>query len=236
MAQRDDSDFDAYAAGYDAALARGLVLSGEGKEYFARGRLRWLANCLQRIGFRPANVLDFGCGTGTSIPLIVDILGADSVVGLDASRRALEVAAKSLGEKPVRFVPADRYRPAGDMDLVFTNGVFHHIEPEDRPAALAVIERSLRPGGILAFWENNPLNPGTRWVMRRIPFDRDARPITGGGAARLLRPSGLEVLRTDYLFVFPRVLRACRRLEPWLCRLPIGAQYQILARKSRSPE
>lgn len=47
--------------------------------------------------------------------------------------------------------------------------------------ALAVVDlvrRSLRPGGVFAFWEINPWNPGTRHVMSRIPFDRDAIMLT----------------------------------------------------------
>ena len=41
--------FDRYAENYDAALDRGLSASGEGKEYFARGRVEWLA---RRLGER----------------------------------------------------------------------------------------------------------------------------------------------------------------------------------------
>ena len=35
------SEFDAYAAEYDAQLARGISISGEDKNYFARGRVVW---------------------------------------------------------------------------------------------------------------------------------------------------------------------------------------------------
>jgi hypothetical protein len=44
------SDFDHYALHYEAALARGLVLSGEGKNFFAEGRVTWLAKCLEQSG------------------------------------------------------------------------------------------------------------------------------------------------------------------------------------------
>jgi hypothetical protein len=33
------TEFDAYAATYDAALAQGISISGEDKNYFARGRI-----------------------------------------------------------------------------------------------------------------------------------------------------------------------------------------------------
>ena len=91
-----------------------------------------------------------------------------------------------------------------------------------------VIRRALKPGGLFAFWENNPWNPGTRYVMSRIPFDRDAITLTPPEAWRLLQGCGFEILRTDFLFVFPRFLGWLRRLEPRMSSLPCGAQYMVL--------
>jgi hypothetical protein len=67
--------------------------------------------------------------------------------------------------------------------------------------------------------------------MRRIPFDRDAVPLPASETRRLLHMRGFEVLRIDFLFIFPRTLRWFRSLEPTLSRLPLGGQYQVLARK-----
>jgi hypothetical protein len=50
-------------------------------------------------------------------------------------------------------------------------------------------------------------------------------------ARRLLETGGLQILRTDYLFLFPRMLKLFRGLEPLLARWPLGAQYQVLCRK-----
>ena len=61
--------------------------------------------------------------------------------------------------------------------------------------------------------------------MHRIPFDRDAIMMSSRVAHRLLSSQGFEVLRVDYLFVFPRILRTLRFLEPALSRLPLGAQF-----------
>ena len=48
----------------------------------------------------------------------------------------------------------------------------------------------------------------------------------------LLTQEGTEILSTDFCFVFPRPLMLLRFLEPRLTHPPLGAQYQILARKS----
>src|SRR5262249_33285054 len=48
------ASFDGYAQNYDAALNQGLAVSGEDKGFFARGRIAWLARCLDLLQFRPA--------------------------------------------------------------------------------------------------------------------------------------------------------------------------------------
>jgi len=52
-----------------------------------------------------------------------------------------------------------------------------------------------------------------------------------GSRTRLLRRAGFEVIRTDHLFIFPRQLAFLRPLEALVSRLPIGGQYQVLARR-----
>jgi hypothetical protein len=105
------------------------------------------------------------------------------------------------------------------------------VPPDERQEQLKYIFGSLRKGGLFAFWENNPWNLGTRIVMSRIPFDRDAKTITAGAARRMLKRTGFQVLRTDFLFIFPHFLRWLRPLEALATRFPFGAQYQILCRK-----
>jgi SAM-dependent methyltransferase len=223
--------FDSYAQDYETALDQGISLSGEAKLFFARGRVALLASHLQRLGFRVDTVLDFGCGTGSSTPYFVEFLQAGSVIGLDLSAKSLELAQQLYASLPARFLLPQQYSPSGAVDLAFCNGVFHHIPPPEREAAVKYIADCLRPGGLFALWENNPWNPGTRWVMSRIPFDRDASTLTARATRTLVRSAGLQVLRTDYAFVFPRVLRFFRGVEPYLRPLPFGGQYQVLCRK-----
>jgi SAM-dependent methyltransferase len=227
----DSAQFDRFASSYDSDLAEGIGVSGEDKFYFVYGRLNWLQRRLGELGFRPSAAMEFGCGTGSNVPPLVEVLGVDSAVGVDVSSKSLEFARSTFGSERVRFLDSRQYQPAGELDLAFCNGVFHHIPPSDRPASLRYVYRSLKAGGIFALWENNPWNPGTRYVMSRIPFDRDAVTLSAPHARRLLKSHGFEVLRTDFLFMFPRRLSWLRPLEPALSRLPLGAQYQVLARR-----
>jgi SAM-dependent methyltransferase len=227
----DPKMFDAYAAEYDAALQQGLSVSGETKDYFARGRITWLAKGLTRIAEEPQSVLDFGCGTGTSSRLFRETFPLAQVLGVDVSAKSLDVARRLHSNLGIKFASLTEYRSEERFDLAFCNGVFHHIPPHERPGAVNFIFRSLRPGGLFALWENNPWNPGTRIVMKRIPFDRDAIPLSPFKALRLLRTGGFQMVQTDFLFIFPRILKCFRGIEPLLSRLPLGAQYQILCRK-----
>ena len=226
-----DSAFDEYADHYGDALGRGLRLSGESSDYFALKRVQWLGRAITALGIEVSSVLDYGCGTGATTRLLKETLHAASATGVDVSSRLLDIARREHSLPGVSFLHTQELQPAGQFDVVYTNGVFHHIAPGERPSAVDYAARCLRPGGLLAFWENNPWNLGARWIMSRISFDRDAVMLSSRQARGLLRSAGLAELRVDYLFVFPRVLRLMRPLEPRLSGWPLGAQYMVLARK-----
>ncbi len=229
-------EFDRYAKNYDEALAQGISVSGEDKDFFARGRVDWLARCLKSLGMEPKSVLDFGCGTGSAAPHLCELLKPATLTGADISEQSIALARRQYGNASVNFETIREFKsaaPAAQFDLAFCNGVFHHIPLEQRTAAAKCVYDSVRPGGLFAFWENNPWNPGTRYVMSRIPFDRDAIMVSALEARRLLRAGGFEILRTDFLFIFPRALSWFRGIEPAISRLPFGAQYQVLCRKSK---
>jgi SAM-dependent methyltransferase len=227
----DQIAFDVFANSYDEALSQGISISGEDKDFFAEGRIRWLLRYLDDSKMESLAVMDFGCGTGSATPHIINFLNPHSVTGVDVSTASLIQATNNHGSESASFLLLNEYLPNETIDLAYCNGVFHHIPREDRLASIDYVYRSLKPGGLFSFWENNPLNPGTRFVMSRCPFDKDAIPLTSFHAKRLLEKCGFKILRIDFLFIFPRVLRHLRVLEPLLSRFPLGAQYQILCTK-----
>lgn len=223
--------FDEIAEQYDAVLNEGLSVTGETKDYFARARVRWLHGRLSALGVSPRSILDFGCGTGSAIPLLRDAFSPDRIVGADISEASLREARRRHQDAATTFCDIRELGPEERFDLVFTNGVLHHIPPADRPGTWAAIARWMASGGFFALWENNPRNPGTRWVMSRLPFDRDAVPLVPGECRRAARDVGLDVVATDHLFFFPAILRWLRPLEPHLRGVPLGGQYMVLCRK-----
>jgi len=225
--------FDQYAGNYELALSNALAPSGESREYFAEGRVEWLKRCLMQLGVQPRNVLDFGCGDGSTTPVLLRVLGAEFCNGVDVSPKSLEVARKHFATDRIRYELLADLQADSQMDLAYCNGVFHHILPEERLDALALIRDVLKPGGYFAFWENNSWNPATRYVISRCPFDKDAVLLSPLEARRLLTSAGFEIARTDFRFIFPHALRRLRRIEDFVYGLPLGAQYQILCRRSR---
>jgi SAM-dependent methyltransferase len=215
---------------YEADLNRGISLSGETKEYFVQGRLDILRDRLLKLGAdQPKSILDFGCGTGDSAIHLAKLWPEARVVGVDTSESLISVARLgSSGIESCEFHLVEQ-TPCGErFDLVYCNGVFHHIPPSERAAALRWIRSRTAPDAYFSLWENNSWNPGTKWVMRRIPFDRDASPISPVGAVGMLKRNGFGILTVDYAFFFPRCLAALRPIEKWMQSLPLGAQYQVL--------
>ena len=231
-AGKNPSSFDAYAGNYEAALAQGLSLSGENRDFFARRRVELLTQRLLALNVQPASIMDFGCGDGSSTPNLLNIPGAKQILGTDLSADSIKLAEQRFSRPNIKFQTLNEHLAESTFDLVFSNGVFHHIPPVERPAAITKIYNALRPGGLFALWENNPWNPGTRLVMSRIPFDRDANTLTYRRTNRLLRAGRFEIITTHFAFYFPRPLASLRFLETFLTKIPLGAQYLLLGRKT----
>ncbi|MFP6873998.1 MAG: class I SAM-dependent methyltransferase [Verrucomicrobiales bacterium] len=227
----NNPEFDNFADHYDAALMRGLRLTGESKSYFARKRICLLADNMENLSAKTASVLDFGCGTGSTTPFFRQHLNADTITGIDPSDKSLVAARKKHGSTTSTFINTRIFKIKSGCDLAYCNGVFHHIQIADRIAAASQVFDSLKPGGYFSFWENNPWNPMTRFIMNRVPFDEDAKLLWPKNARAILCAAGFEIVSTDFAFIFPAGLKFLRFLEHPLRKLPLGGQYHVLCKK-----
>jgi len=226
-----DQLFDHYAATYDVVLNNALAPTGEDKNYFARTRVRFLRDYLSRVGALPNRAMDFGCGIGSAATHLLEAFDLQRLLGVDVSSQSIHAANEHFADHRVRFHEIADFTPDASFDLVYCSSVFHHIPLDQRRESIQFISDSLRPGGILSLWEHNPWNPGTRYAMYRCEFDQDAITLTPPSARRLVQQAGLEIIRTDFLFIFPRFLKGLRWIEPRVAGWPVGGQYQVLARK-----
>ena len=58
------AEFDRFASSYDQNLAKSLAITGEGRDFYAQGRIDWTAQCVARLGCEVRRILDYGCGDG----------------------------------------------------------------------------------------------------------------------------------------------------------------------------
>ena len=216
---------------YGEQLARGLRLTGESAEYFARRRIARVQQLAASCDVRVNAVLDFGCGTGASFPLLRAAFPGARVLGFEPAAGLRALAAQAAAASGADVIDADALTAADAADLVYCNGVFHHIPPSARASAMASAARALRRGGLACIWENSPYNPGARLVMWRIPFDRDAVVLAPRELRGLHAAAGLTPVTTEFHFIFPSVLRFARPIEGPLRALPLGGQYVVVGRK-----
>ncbi|MGZ9929062.1 class I SAM-dependent methyltransferase [Streptomyces sp. NC-S4] len=114
-----------------------------------------LVSYLDRGLIAPGRALDLGCGPGRNA-LHLASLGFE-VDAVDLSPTALawgEERARAAGAE-IRFHRGNAFELAattlsGPYDLIYDSGCFHHLPPHRRISYLALLERSLAPGGHLA--------------------------------------------------------------------------------------
>lgn len=228
---QNQPEFDEFADNYRAILDEGLSATGENADFFANERLRWMLQVLPTSLHRGARILDFGCGIGNATPFFQTHFQPASFIGCDPSEASLDIANKRFKTAGVEFMTPEAVGEITPADFAYCNGVFHHIPIAARAEAVQTVFAALKPGGIFAYWENNPWNPMVKLLMKRVAFDRDAITLTPPESRQLLRNAGFQVSRTDFRFFFPRSLAALRGLERWLLKVPLGGQYLILGVK-----
>ena len=162
---------------------------------------------------------------------LLEAFNPKKLIAVDVSEKSLSILKKSHQNKQLITKSIPILEPESNCDLCYCNGVFHHIPPKDREHALKIIYDSLRKGGHFYFWENNPWNPATHFVMSRIPFDRNAVKVFPHQAKNLLQRVGFNIKSIHYMFIFPRVLKILRPIERVTLKLPFGCQYLVQAQK-----
>lgn len=221
------AEFDFVADDYSHQHAASIRLSGEEPSFFAEYKVADVAKALAAIDADPADILDFGCGIGESLPFLRSYFPHAALHGIDVSSECVRLAQARLGTAASLSSYGGNRLPFADesFDLVFTACVFHHIPPADHARALREIRRVLRPGGHFFLFEHNPWNPATRHAVANCPFDANAILISAPDMRRRLFAAGFASAERQYRLFFPHILRALRPLEGWLTWLPLGAQY-----------
>jgi SAM-dependent methyltransferase len=226
-----EPEFDRLAGDYEK------LLDDPVRQYFAPGlaffvtrKIDMLREFAARHGLdtQKATWLDVGCGKGELLragaPMFGRAIGCDVSLGMLEDCRGLDVVPQPDPDR----LPFDD----ASVDWVTAVCIYHHVEPHNRPGLTADVHRVLKPGGVFALIEHNPLNPATRLIVSRTPIDQHAMLLSGATARRLLSEAELAVADTRYfLYVPERLFRWAGFIERSLGRVPLGGQYVVFGRK-----
>jgi 2-polyprenyl-3-methyl-5-hydroxy-6-metoxy-1,4-benzoquinol methylase len=216
------AEFDPHAGRYDQILAESLRTTGD-VDRFSAYKIDEVAYRLDVGSVR--KVLDFGCGVGRSLPFLGLAFPHADIWGYDPSRECVDAARQ---RSPTARVTSEWSEiPADTFDCVLAANVFHHVPAVERLAVLQRCAGALATEGSLFVFEHNPLNPVTRRVFERCPFDRDATMIRRPDMAALGLRAGLEVRRKAFTLFVPFSGRIPALLHRTLAWLPLGAQYYV---------
>ena len=170
-------------------------------------------------------VLDVGCGHGRSLPLLMEAVRPDCLIGVDFEAKVLANAiprAASMGRR-VRLIQGDCAQlPLKDasVDLIFCHQTFHHLVDQER--SLGEFYRVLRPSGLLLFAESTRAYIES-WIIRLL----FRHPIHGQRSAEeylgMLRAGGFTVASNAV---------SCPYL--WWSRTDLGGTERLL--RIRPPE
>jgi len=114
----------------------------------------WLQHVVAQHSDSPIQALDAGCGTGRQAKLLAD-LGA-RVVGVDATREMLDIAAEKIPDAELQIGSLDAL-PCEDnsFDLAVASLAICHLD--DPSPAIAELARCVRSGGSIIISEPHPV-------------------------------------------------------------------------------
>jgi SAM-dependent methyltransferase len=226
--------FDRHAKSYQNDVERSIAFANVDLGHVTRRKVdHLLALCTRFLGPpEEQRVLDVGCGVGITDSLLVDRVG--SLHGIDVSPESVMQAAATNPSVTYTHFDGAKFPVADEaFDLVFAVCVLHHVEPPERARFVAELRRSVRPGGMVAVFEHNPLNPLTRVAVSRCELDEGVSLVRRGRSARLLADAGLRVEQRAYIIFTPSP-RWPRRADQALAWCPAGAQHYVAARRRLS--
>lgn len=229
----DKAEFDRFADEYRDMHTKNIAVTGEAPEYFAEYKIRELKAIVDRSKAGVSSICDFGSGVGNSVPFFQKFFPDADLTCVDVSERSLALSKSrfpGIGRCALieqNCIPAEQ----ASFDVTFSACVFHHIPHDEHRMWFQELLRVTKPGGLLAIFEHNPLNPLTVHAVNTCPFDENAKLISARDLMKRIQRAGWVNPIVHFTVFFPRTLAWLRPLERKMSWVPFGAQYVVFARK-----
>lgn len=222
--------FDDYYKSYNSLLQKNLrfLTLGGNISYFAEYKM---TICKKLLGESPKKILEYGCGIGNNIGFLVQLFPFSEIYGCDTSEKSLAIAKERFGK--VNFFLISEPQPQTPrFDVILIADVLHHIPEKNRDYYMKIIDDLLEPNGKLVFFEHNPYNPVTNFLVKTCPFDDKAQLITKNQLKKMLLHHGYQTLESGYCMFFPEFLKFFNRFEKRLSGVPLGGKYYVITSKT----
>lgn len=227
-----DVSFDDYVESYKNEVDDSIGFIGQDVDFFIEIKAELLLKLADK-NFRDLSaikVLDIGSGVG----LVDSFLKGKikNLYGVDVEEGVVEKAKYNNPEVNYSIYNGSKL-PFEDntFDLCFAINVMHHVPPSLWENFLQEMRRVLKPGGLAAVFEHNPLNPLTRLAVARCEFDRDAVLLHHGKIKSLFKTAGLKLFEDKFIVFFPFKAKLFRGIESAIGWLPLGAQHYATGKK-----
>ena len=122
------------------------------QKYIATSTLSYVDEAV----FLGKDILDFGCGSGSSTMALARLFPKTSIAGIDFVDQFLNVArsrARRYNLTNIKFIcspkPSVLPKDIQKFDFIFLSAVFEHLLPQERKDLMPMIWGYLKPGGIL---------------------------------------------------------------------------------------
>ena len=234
--ERDIKEFDTVADSYDDGLKYLLGPIGGDTEKYAEYKIQLTHNLIHKVD----SIMDFGCGIGRSLEYFKEYFSKDNNVklyGCDTSPESVEIARKKMPDATFYVnTSVDEFNKIEDKyDLIFLACVFHHIDPVDRKEWAEAIKDKLKPGGYIAVFEHNLLNPLTKRVVKKPEneLDHEEWMLSHKELKNLLinKDKGIDIFWDGYVLFSPIRFKWTTAFEKCLKWFPLGAQHCVIVRK-----
>lgn len=201
---------------------------------------------LLRTGrFKGRRVLDMGCGDGFYTFRFWDKGKPSAMVAVDAAEKAIEIADRKKGDRPITFEVGDAHSlPYLDnsFDLVLIQSILHH---DDDP--LHMIREGFRLAPEILIHEPNGNNPGVKIIEKVSKYHREHGEKSystpqisswikeAGGVVTYQRFGGLVPM-----FCPDPVARIAKAIEPVVEGIPLlnslGCAVYVIGAKRTTPK
>ncbi|MCM2285539.1 MAG: class I SAM-dependent methyltransferase [Desulfobacula sp.] len=232
--------FDQVAGDYEKIHNQCLPPGVQSESFITQRTAHAVQWILSQSGGGEFSYLDFGCGNGRMLNCLLASDGLRPLLdagrlrlyGFDTSKDSLREARTLLKGSPVTLASRWSGFPREvRFDLVVSCHVFHHIPLKERSNTARALHQRLKPRGRLVIWEQNPLNPFTRLLVKTCPFDRDARLLRAATTRNLFSQNSFRLLESAYINLLPPQWLKNERLaaiEKRLLSFPVGTQYWVM--------